>query len=86
MRPSAIICYNCHATGHYSPDCNLKFKDYQSIILKYESLNAEDKVRVTCKSYNQAHRLIDVDNESKIAATIKPAEQKSRCGYIAIYK
>lgn len=51
--PRRVICHNCYQDGHYDPDRTLKFREYPTIVLNYEKLNADENARVPVTSYNQ---------------------------------
>lgn len=71
------MCHIWHATEHYSPDLKLKFKDYQTIVLKYESLKTDENAHVRYTSYKEARRFVENGNESKLTPQIKEADQKN---------
>ncbi len=61
-----IVCYNCYEVGkHISPDCTLKFSDYEAIIKNYESLSADDKRRVPDTAYRAAKHLAELHSSSE---------------------
>lgn len=70
-----VICHKCKKGWHCTPPhCTLKFRDYPTIVFNYQKLNADDKVSVPCTSYNEAVRLFEAENESKVATQVKESK------------
>ena len=56
-----VICYRCYESNtHISPDCKVKFSDYEIIIKNFELLSQQDRERVPDTSYQAALHLRDL--------------------------
>ena len=68
-----LICYKCYKKAdHISPNCDLKFSDYEVIIKNYELLGQSERERVPDTSYQAALHL-----RSFIDQTAKSDDQPS---------
>lgn len=74
-RPAPSLLSQLYTTGHYSPSFPLKFKDYPSIDLNYEKIDARSWI--PCTAYNQARRHFNDVVERKMTALIKQAKQNT---------
>ena len=74
-----LICYKCYKKAdHISPNCDLKFSDYEVIIKNYELLGQSERERVPDTSYQAALHLRSFINQTAKSDDQPSAGQKKR--------
>ena len=65
-RKTKLICYQCYEVDdHISPNCTVKFSDFEIIILNYEKLSMEDRERVPDIAYRAAKHLRELRSNDR---------------------
>ena len=59
-----LICHECYARGHVSPDCNLPLRSQSQVIANFEKLSDEDKLKVPSNSYRRVRATLGLDTNA----------------------